>query len=222
VAQAGTIHRTALWGHSQGGQAVLYAGLLAKSYAPELEVTGIAAAAPATELGALLDDDLASPGGKNLLAMTLWSWSRVFKAPLAGMVDPEAMGAIDRLANVCLESLVDIMPRQHAGEDLQRRFLLVKNPTEMEPWRSLLAENTIGALPPGIPVLLVQGSADDTIRPAVTQDYMRRLCAGGSRVQMLTVPGVGHGMIAVKTSRDAIGWIAERLAGHAAASNCGS
>jgi pimeloyl-ACP methyl ester carboxylesterase len=213
VAETGTIHRTALWGHSQGGQAVLYAGLLARSYAPELEVTGIAAAAPAIELGTLLDDDLASPGGKNLLAMTLWSWSRVFKAPLAGMVDPEAMGVIDRLANVCLESLVDIMARQHAGEDLQRRFLLVKNPTEMEPWRTLLAENTIGALPPGIPVLLVQGSADDTIRPAVTQDYMRKLCAGGSRVQMLTVPGVGHGMIAVKTSREAVGWISEGLAG---------
>jgi acetyl esterase/lipase len=136
------------------------------------------------------------------------------------MVDPEAMGAIDRLANVCLESLVDIMPRQHAGEDLQRRFLSVKNPTEMEPWRTLLAENTIGALPPGIPVLLVQGSADDTIRPAVTHDYMRKLCAGGSRVQMLTVPGVGHGMIAVKTSREAVGWISERLAGHAAGNNC--
>src|ERR1700744_2769967 len=41
----------AFWGHSQGGQAVLYAGLLAGSYAPDLHVVGVAAAAPATELG---------------------------------------------------------------------------------------------------------------------------------------------------------------------------
>lgn len=220
VAETGTIHRTALWGHSQGGQAVLYAGLLAKSYAPELEVVGVAAAAPATELGTLLDDDLASPGGKNLLAMTLWSWSRLFKAPLAGVVDPAAMATIDSLANVCLESLVDILPRERAGKELQQRFLTVDNLTAMEPWRSLLAENTVGTLPPSIPILLLQGAADDTIRPSVTQDYARRLCAAGSRVEMLTFPGVGHGTIAMKGARDAVSWISDRLAGRAAPSQC--
>lgn len=112
------------------------------------------------------------------------------------------------------------MPRKHAGEDLQRRFLLIKNLTRQEPWRKLLAENTIGALPPNIPVLLIQGSIDDTIRPAVTRDYMRKLCAARSQVQMLTVPGVGHEMIAVKTSRDAVGWLSERLAGKAQGSDC--
>ena len=53
----------ALWGHSQGGQAVLYAAKLAPTYAPELRLDGVAAAAPATELGALMRDDLATPGG---------------------------------------------------------------------------------------------------------------------------------------------------------------
>src|ERR1700722_20811747 len=38
----------AVWGHSQGGQAALYRGILAHSYAPELELVGVAAAAPAT------------------------------------------------------------------------------------------------------------------------------------------------------------------------------
>jgi len=220
VAQTGTVHRAALWGHSQGGQAVLYASLLAKSYAPELEVVGVAAAAPATELGTLLDDDLASPGGKNLLAMTLWSWSRVFKIPLANVVDPAAMATIDRLASVCLESLVDILPRERAGKDLQQRFLTVDNLTALEPWRSLLAENTIGTLPPTIPILLIQGLADDTIRPSVTQDYARRLCGAGSRVELLTFPGVGHGTIAMKAARDAVDWIADRLSGHSAPTQC--
>jgi hypothetical protein len=41
----------AVWGHSQGGQAALYTGILAQSYAPELKIVGVAAAAPATELG---------------------------------------------------------------------------------------------------------------------------------------------------------------------------
>src|SRR6202012_4130896 len=38
----------AVWGHSQGGHAALFSGLVAKSYAPELELDGVAAAAPAT------------------------------------------------------------------------------------------------------------------------------------------------------------------------------
>ena len=51
-------NRFAVWGHSQGGQAALYAGQLAKDYAPELNLVGVAAAAPATDLGALMRDDL--------------------------------------------------------------------------------------------------------------------------------------------------------------------
>ena len=70
----------ALWGHSQGGQAVLFAGTLAGTYASELEVVGAAVAAPATELSALMRADMNTPGGNNLLAMTLWSWDRVFGA----------------------------------------------------------------------------------------------------------------------------------------------
>ena len=40
-----------VWGHSQGGQAVLFAGMMASAYAPELRLLGVAAAAPATDLG---------------------------------------------------------------------------------------------------------------------------------------------------------------------------
>ena len=65
--------RFAVWGHSQGGQASLYSGILGHSYAPDLDLVGIAAAAPATELAVLMADDLNSNGGRNLTAMTLWS-----------------------------------------------------------------------------------------------------------------------------------------------------
>jgi acetyl esterase/lipase len=220
IARTGTIHRAALWGHSQGGQAVLFAAKLAGSYAPEIEIAGVAAAAPATDLGALLNEDMATPGGKNLLAMTLWSWSRVFGASLDGIVDPRALPTVDRLAAVCLESPIDIRPRARAGQELQKRFLMVDNLTAREPWRSLLAENTIGALPPRVPVLILQGTTDDTVRPDVTRRYASRLCAGGSRVQLTMMPGVGHGMAALKGARSATDWIAQRFAGQPAPSNC--
>jgi len=211
--------RVAFWGHSQGGQAVLYAAQLAREYAPELDVAGVAAAAPATELGVLLRDDLASPGGKNLLAMTLWSWSRVFGAPIERVVDPAALPVVNRLAHVCLESPVDILPRRAAGRTLQRRFLAVDNLTQVEPWRTLLADNTIGTLPPAIPVFLAQGTADETILPSVTADYMQRLCAAGSKVRLLMMPGVGHAWIARDAAGAVIDWMAQRFSGAAAPSD---
>ena len=79
---AGGGRRFAVWGHSQGGQASLYTGILAKTYAPELNLVGVAAAAPATELAKLMAEDLNTNGGRNLAAMTLWSWARVFSAPM--------------------------------------------------------------------------------------------------------------------------------------------
>src|SRR5436305_7906337 len=44
----------AVWGHSQGGQASLFAGQLAGSYAPDLHLVGAAAGAPAPKLPDLL------------------------------------------------------------------------------------------------------------------------------------------------------------------------
>ena len=48
----------AVWGHSQGGQAALFTGLLASTYAPDLNLVGVAAAAPATELRSLMMKDI--------------------------------------------------------------------------------------------------------------------------------------------------------------------
>src|SRR6201996_2307324 len=86
------------WGHSQGGHAALFTGIIAKTYAPELTLLGVAAAAPATDLVTLMDDDINSVGGKNITAMTLWSWHRVYDASISKIVDPRAIPVMDLLA----------------------------------------------------------------------------------------------------------------------------
>jgi acetyl esterase/lipase len=213
--------RSVLWGHSQGGQAVLYAGKLAKSYAPDVSVLGVVAAAPATELGALMRADIATAGGKNLLAMTLWSWDKVFDAPMNQIVVPAAIPEVDRLANICLESIIDIHPREMIGKDLTSAFLNTQDPTTVEPWRSLLAANTIGTLPPEIPLLVAQGTSDNVVDPPVTAAYVKSLCAAGSKVQSLIFDGVGHGMISRDAAKPSVDWIAGRFVGNDAPSNCG-
>jgi hypothetical protein len=43
---AGGGKKFVVWGHSQGAHAALFTGLIAKSYPPELDLLGVAAAAP--------------------------------------------------------------------------------------------------------------------------------------------------------------------------------
>jgi pimeloyl-ACP methyl ester carboxylesterase len=191
---AGGGKRFTVWGHSQGGQAALF--MIAKDYAPELTLLGVAAAAPATDLVTLINDDINSVGGKNITAMTLWSWHRVYDAAIDKVVDPRAMPAVDHLARECIEGPFDLIERQRTEKPLEQHFLTVEAPANIEPWHSLLDKNTPGVLPPDIPIFLAQGTTDQIIRPDVTRDYMSKLCKAGSKVKMMILPNIGHGRAA--------------------------
>jgi acetyl esterase/lipase len=217
---AGGGNKFVVWGHSQGGHAALFTGILAKSYAPELDLLGVAAAAPATDLTTLMNDDIDSVGGKNITAMTLWSWQRVFNANMDRLVDPRAMPAIDALVQECIEGPFDIRRRQQTEAPLEKYFLTTKHPSDLEPWHRLLAENSPGTLPPEIPVFLAQGTDDVIIHPEVTQDYEARLCKAGSKVRMIVLPNIGHGRAAQASTSALLDWAADRFDGKPAPNDC--
>jgi acetyl esterase/lipase len=219
-ALTGAPNRFVVWGHSQGGQAALFTGIIAKSYAPELNLIGVAAAAPATDLATLLADDIDTNGGRNLTAMTLWSWSRIFNAPIDRVVEPGAIPTVDRLAGECIESIYDILQRRGPTRLLGRTFLSMKDFYRAEPWRGLITKNTPDTLPPHIPIFLAQGGADQLVRPEVTQDYMERACAAGSKVKWVFMPTVSHGFAARDSASAAVQWMADRFAGVSPPSDC--
>jgi acetyl esterase/lipase len=216
----GNSNRYAVWGHSQGGQAALFTGMISKFYAPGLELVGVAAAAPATDLATLMTDDLNTSGGRNLTAMTVWSWSRVYGAPIGSVIAPAAMTTVDFLATECIESPFDIFERAKTSEPLAQQFLTISNPAAIEPWKSLLARNTPGVLPREIPVFLAQGSTDGLVRPQVTMGYMQRLCGEGNSVRMLVMPNVNHGFAGRDSAGEAVRWMADRFAGRPAPDDC--
>jgi pimeloyl-ACP methyl ester carboxylesterase len=217
---AGGGRKFVVWGHSQGGHAALFTGLIAKTYAPELDLLGVAAAAPATDLATLMNEDIDSVGGKNITAMTLWSWQRVFHADMDKVVDPRAMPAINRLAQECIEGPFDLRQRQLTEQPLQQYFLTTRHPSDVEPWHGLLAENSPGALPPEIPVFLAQGTDDIIIHPKVTEDYDAKLCHAGSKVRMLLMPNIGHGRAAQASTQAVLEWTSDRFAGAPAPDDC--
>jgi acetyl esterase/lipase len=216
----GASPRFAVWGHSQGGQAALFTGMIAATYAPDLDLVGVAAAAPATDLAALLAADIDTTGGRNLTAMTVWSWSRVFSAPIDRVVDPAALPTVSLLAAECIESIYDLLRRRGPSRLLEQKFLAVKDFYTTEPWRSLMAANAPTTLPPRVPVFLAQGTADEIVRPDVTQNYMRRLCREGSRVHMMLIQDVNHGLGGRASAGAAVDWMAARFAGTAVPNDC--
>jgi acetyl esterase/lipase len=210
----------AVWGHSQGGHAALYTGIMASDYAPELTLVGVAAAAPATDLAELLADDRGTSGGTNVTAMTLWSWSQIYGAPLANLVTRQGMAAMGSLADKCIERFFDVYTRRGPSKALARSFLKVNNLSDVEPWRGLLLANSPGTPPSTVPLFLAQGNDDTLVLPAVTQSYMQELCKAGNVVQWHPVDGVGHLFVARDSASSAVAWMGARFAGTPAPNDC--
>ncbi len=144
--QVGAGNRFAVWGNSQGGQAALFAGQLAAAYAPELSLLGVAAAAPPTDLAALLEVGLGTDIGKVLAAYSLWAWSRVYQASLSGVVSPAQQPAVDSVASTCVTNAWQALAVLSAAKPLREGFPSV-NPGTLQPWQTLLAREPARTVP---------------------------------------------------------------------------
>jgi len=220
VPESGAGSRFALWGHSQGGHATLFAGLMAPAYAPELQLAGVAAAAPASEIDKMFGAIPGNADAQLFSALLLASWANVYDLSLDRLVAPPDRPAMEALARVCFDPPIDsdTQPPDAAMPDASYTML---NPIGgTQPWSSLAELNAAGALPASVPVFLAQGLADMTIPPQVTADYMARLCQAGVSVRMVEKPGIVHRLIAREAGEEAARWIADRFANLPAPNDC--
>jgi acetyl esterase/lipase len=217
---SGASNRFAVWGHSQGGHAALYTGELAARYAPDLKLVGVAAAAPATYLVELFDADKASATGNDLTAMALLSWATLENLPVSGVVEPAAMPAFEKIARDCIESVAEYEAIDQAEKPLESERFLKIDPTDVEPWRGIMQRNSPGQSPAGAPVFIAQGTADTTVSPDVTKRFGKALCAQGTRVSFIDLPGVTHTFAARDSAGAALNWMTDRFRGAPAPSDC--
>lgn len=210
----------AVWGHSQGGHAALFAGQLASSYAGELQLAGIAAAAPATDLSVLLHDDLNSKAGKVFTALAVWSWHRVYGAPLERLVAQSTIPAIDRIAESCLEGPLQGLVDAEREKAIDKTFLR-QDLTNVEPWKDLIARNTPSGGKTGSPLYLAQGLADSVIDPQVTREFAQAACRAGQPVRLDLRAGLDHLKLATASADAIVAWVATRFEDSAPANDCG-
>lgn len=212
--------RTVVWGHSQGGHAALWTGMLAPDYAPELQIAGVAALAPASNLEALVKVIETSPVGALFAVYVVQAYTAAYPdVRCEDYVRPGAHLLAREMAQRCLPErgvLVSL------GQSLLLdRVIWDRDPTT-GPFGRRLTEN-VPTAPIEAPLLIAQGEADTLITPAAQQEYVTGRCAAGQQVDYRTYTGRDHlGVVAADSPAmdDLFAWTTDRWAGGPVVDTC--
>jgi len=211
-----------LWGHSQGGHAVLFAAQDAPTYAPELRMRAVAVAAPAADLGTLFDDDIPDASGVTIGSYAFAAYQSVYAATVPGLsldsiLTPEGAAAPPAMAQLCLFGQHTTI---HADALALVGHYTHSDPATTPPWADLLAQNTPGASRLGVPLYVAQGASDTLVLPSATEQFVSQECAKGEHVTFRLYPDTGHGLVALKAVPAATSFFSEVIGGTPPASTC--
>ncbi len=191
-----------IWGFSQGGHAGAFAAELAPTYAPELDLVGVALAAPVSDVGGFtrraeqMDDQL----GVVLTIVNGFDAAYPELDP-ATVLTAEGVEALTDVERRCIGEL---------NEDLTQPTdtIIAAPPTADDAFAARFAENRAGDHPITAPVLIVQGSEDDIVDPAASAALAQRYCDREVLVRYDVIDGTNHGVLAREPF---LGWIRDRF-----------
>jgi uncharacterized membrane protein HdeD (DUF308 family)/acetyl esterase/lipase len=211
---------TVVWGHSQGGHAALWAGMLASTYAPELQIVGVAALAPASNLPALVDVVENVTGGELFASYVVEGYTAEYPdVRFDDLVRPGARIIVREMAQRCLAEpgvLVSVLTS----------VALDKPIWSGDPSSGVFLDRLIENVPSGriaVPLLIGQGADDGLVTPGAQQAYVDDRCAAGYPVDYRTYPGRGHVPLVEADSPlipDLLAWTTDRFAGEPAVDTC--
>lgn len=218
----GASDRLLLWGHSQGGQAALFAAERAAAYAPELKLEGVAVAAPAANLSALMSDDIVNLSGTTIASFAIPAYETAYadrysKAEIDAILTPAGLAATPKMAAMCLLTETKEI---HAIADPLVGGYVSSDPATTEPWQTLLKENSAGAQEIDVPIFVGQGLADELVVPTTTEEYVKLLCSQDADVVFHKFPGITHALAADASIPELMLWLAEVDTGHRPNSIC--
>lgn len=199
--------RVVLWGHSQGGQAVLFAAQRAPQYAPELAIEGVAVAAPAADLTVLLSDHIDDISGVTIGSYAFDAYSQVYAdrgATIQSILTPQAQAILPEMNSLCL--LENISKLHAIGQPVVGHFVTA-DPGDVEPWATLLKENSAGGVAFDAPLFVAQGLDDKLVLPAATEDLVAQEKAIGIDVEFHPIKNADHGTVAYFALPALMAWL---------------
>lgn len=191
-------------GFSEGGHAALFAGEMADSYAPELDLVGVVASAPAVELNQLLKTSARTPAALHYAAFAAWGFAATYGLDIGEVMTPAAIESVANRAACSPDPTIPPIGSFTAAE------AFVAAPWDVPTWSPRIEENTPGRTR-SVPVFVFAGGQDQVVPLPAIEAYVERACATGTPITLFVHPTGGHAGV---TSGDLIdSWVDDRRAG---------
>jgi alpha-beta hydrolase superfamily lysophospholipase len=202
-------NRVIEWGHSQGGQAVLYAAQIARTYAPDLHLLGTVAAAPAANVPALLASITATTDyGTAYLVLAAAGYDAIDPhAEIASIMTQAGKARLASIERGC-DTTADVFT---VYNQLAVDQVFTRNPLTTPPWSAGFRGDSAGMTPITSPILIVQGDRDTSVPRHITDALVRQLRGMHDHVTYRTYPSANHDRVVRAAQTDLVAWIEERF-----------
>ncbi len=202
-------------GYSQGGGAADWAAQLQPSYAPGLDLVGVAAGGTPANLQAVADN-INGTIWFAFLAGSAEGFSTVYPSlDLNSELTPAGRTAMAQLETMCqAQGLLT-----YAGKKIQDYTVGGINPMTEPRWEAVLNANNLGAMKPAVPLYEYHGLLDEIIPYGVERTLHAQYCAMGVKTKLTGYLG-DHILTQILAQADVVNWLSARVAGAPAPSNC--
>lgn len=208
----------AIWGYSQGGQSAGFAGELAPTYAPDLNLIGVAAGGVPADFKVSARNLDRNAGAAFLLGAVLGLKEQYPEIPYDTLINSAGRAAATDAERLCTFALFnkygnfDINTFTEGDVDIND---LINIPSVS----SVLDDQKLGTKKINVPVFQYHGAADQVLPLGQAFQAKRDWCAKGSRVAFELYPGE-HLTTQFQGAANALKWIADRAKGVTAPSTC--
>ena len=209
-----------VFGHSQGGHAAMFTGQLQSTYAPELNMIGVIAGAPPSQMSEM-NDALIGSDFQGYLIMTAAGFVAANPGlDLADVLSTEAIGLIDVVETGCTDDIFDVYnPLEY------NKVTVVDDPFALPDWAAAVQMNDTNLLPVPVPLLIIHGGEDEQIPVETSATLLNQLCEFPDQGPTVRNVYEGQSHAGVLTTfaavPDLLAWVAGRFAGDVAPSMCG-
>ncbi len=209
----------ALYGYSQGGGAVAAAAELARTYAPELKITGAVVGAPPADLD-VVADNLDGSAYSAFLDYALSGLAASYGIDIGPYLNARGKQVIEDLRdNQCTTQALVKYPFVRSrsltvdGRPLTERL-------KRAPWDRIVKEQRLGTVRPAMPVLISHSVLDDVIPYRVGEKLAADWCRLGATVKFTSNLIPTHIAASAGTSAEGVPWLANRFASRPAPTTC--
>jgi len=202
-------------GYSQGGGAGGWAAQEHASYAPDLNLKGVAIGGTPANLQAVA----ANINGTAFFAFLAGTASG-FNAAYPSLDLNASLTSAGQAAMAALGTMCQVQAlASYAGKSIQDYTVGGVNPISSPAWQTVLNANDLGGVKPDVPVFETHGLLDEVIPYSVEQTLHNQWCAMGVADQLTGYAG-DHVLTSLEDQTDVVNWLNGRFSGQTAPSNC--